>query len=414
LSAERSEARPRVLHVIQSVAQSYGGPTAAVLGMCRAVRDRGIDAEIFTTNIDVNGFLDAPLFQRTMFAGVPTTFFPPGLSPRRFRLSLPFARGLAQDAGRFDLLHIHSLYNFPALVAAWCCRRLQIPYIIRPHGTLDPYHFRQRRLLKAGYEALIERRNLAAAAAVHFTSDEEMRLAQMTGWTFKGVVAPLGVDVPPIPWGDRSLVENRWPRCKGKRIVLFLGRLDEKKGLDLLIAAFANLMRRRPDLHLLIAGPENDDYGLMIRRRVLDLRIEDCVTFAGMVTGETKASAFAAAELFVLPSHSENFGVAVAEAMAAGLPVVVSEHVNLAPRIVAAGAGIAVPLGIADLQAAMAGLLDDPALARETGHMARALAQAEFSWDHAGARLAELYRSISGPMQHPPATTQHSETPSCA
>jgi len=409
-----SEGPLRVLHVIQSVAPGYGGPSAAVLGMCRAVRGFGVQAEIFTTNVDVDGFLDVPFRERREFEGVPTTFFPPQLSPRRFRFSLPFARALFHSVRYFDLLHIHSLYNFPAAVAAWCCRRCRVPYILRPHGTLDPYHFRQRRLVKAGYEALFERRNLAFAAAVHFTSDEEMRLARMTKWSFQGVVVPLGVDVPPAAPPDRSIAESMWPRCKGKRVVLFLGRLDEKKGLDLLIPAFAKLVRQRPDLHLLIAGPENGGYGRTIRALARELRVEDAVTFAGMVRWEAKAGAFASAELFVLPSRSENFGVAVVEAMAAGLPVVVSEHVNIAPRIVAAGAGVEVALDIGDIEKAMASLLDNPARAQAMGHLARALVQAEFSWERAGARLAELYRGALRTFRRRSPVAEDSEADACA
>ena len=189
--------------------------------------------------------------------GVSAKFFPIQGPKARFRFWWQFALRLARDTRRFDVLHIHSLYNFPGLIAAYFCRQLGIPYIVRPHGTLDPYHYRQRRMLKAPYEALFERRNLARAAAVHFTSDEELRLAQRTGWSFRGVVLPLGVDLPPADSGARAMADSLWPHCKGRRIVLFLGRVDEKKGLDFLIPAFASLTDERPDLHLLVAE-END------------------------------------------------------------------------------------------------------------------------------------------------------------
>jgi glycosyltransferase involved in cell wall biosynthesis len=385
----------RVLHVIQSVAQNYGGPSAAVLGMCRAVSACDVDAEIYATNVDVGGRLDVPLLEPTVVDHVQVTFFPVHGPKRRFRFSLPLAQSLLRNVRRFDLVHIHSLYNFPALVAAHCCRYFRVPYLVRPHGTLDPYHYRQRRLVKAPYEALFERRNLVRAAAVHFTSKEEMRLAQLTGWRFKGVVVPLGIDLPPDNPNLRAAIESRWPECRGRRVILFLGRIDEKKGLNLLIPAAAHLMQSRPDLHLLIAGPENDGYGRRVRGWVRDHGIEARVSFTGMLTGEAKRCAFGAASLFVLPSRSENFGVAVAEAMAAGVPVLVSEHVNIAPQIVAANAGVAVPLRVKALQTEMATLLDNPHAAAVMGSNARAWAQAQLSWCLVGEKLANLYKAVA-------------------
>lgn len=393
-SVSASQAKLRVLHVIQSLGHGYGGPSAAVIGMCRAVSLYDIEAEIYATNVDVNGYLRVPLAERIVVEGVSATFFPIQGPKGHFRFSWQFALRLARDTRRFDVLHIHSLYNFPGLIAAYFGRRHGVPYIVRPHGTLDPYHYRQRRMFKAPYEALFERRNLVHAAAVHFTSDEELRLAQRTGWSFRGVVMPLGVDLPPADSGARAMANNLWPQCKGRRIVLFLGRVDEKKGLDFLIPAFASLTHERPDLHLLVAGPENDRYGRKVRGWVRDWRIENRVTFAGMLTGDAKQCALGAASIFVLPSRGENFGVAVVEAMAAGLPVIVSEHVNIAPAIVGADAGVVVPLQVAPLSTAMAALLDDSDRAFAMGRKARQLVRAEFSWEQVGPRLAELYRSV--------------------
>ncbi len=377
--------------------------------MCRAVSAHSIDAEIYATNIDVQGPLDVPLYVPTSFEGVRTTFFPVQGPEQHFRFSLSFAHRLVSDVRRFDLIHIHSLYNFPTLVAAYSCRNSGVPYIIRPHGSLDPYHYRQRRLLKASYEALFERRNLAGAAAVHFTSEEEMRLAVLTGWRFKGAVVPLGVDLLNDGPDFRAIGDVLWPESQGKRIVLFLGRVDEKKGLDLLIPAFASLVQRRRDLHLLIAGPENSRYGQTVRSWVRERAIADRVTFAGMLTGAAKQAAFAVSSLFVLPSRSENFGVAVVEAMATGMPVVVSEHVNIAPEIVAAGAGVSVPLLVGELRGAMNRLLDNRDRMETTGRNARALAETEYSWDRVGEKLSNLYRRIIAEkmatgQQHPPPT----------
>jgi glycosyltransferase involved in cell wall biosynthesis len=372
--------RLRVLHVIQTVAQSDGGTSAAVLGMCQSVAAAGVDAEIYATRDGSADYARVPFFEKTIINDVQATFFPVQGTKRRFRFSYQFAQRLNRDARRFDLLHIHSLYNFLTLSSARIAARLGIPYIIQPHGSLDPYHYRQRRWLKAPYEAFFDRPVFARASAVLFTSEEEMRLANQTGWRFRGVVAPLGVELSAYESESCESETNLWPQCRSKRTLLFLGRVAEKKGLDILIPAFANLLRSRSDLHLLIAGPENDTYGNKVRSWVCAYNLSDSVTFAGMLTGEAKRSAFASATVFVLPSRSENFGFAVVEAMAAGLPVVLSEHVNIGRQIADSDAGLIVPLKTGQLEAAIGSLLDNPLLSESIGRNAKALAQSEFSW----------------------------------
>lgn len=310
---EGGEFQTRVLHVIQSIAPRYGGPSAAVMGMCRAAAKRGVDVEVYSTNVDVEGEVAGPLGRKQEVEGVQVTLFPVRGPRQRIRWSWPMARAMASSVRGFDIVHIHSLYNFPGTFAAHLCRRFDVPYLVRPHGTMDPYHFSQRRLIKACYERLFERRNLAGAAAVHFTSEEELRLARQTGIRFEGIVIPLGVDDECI--GARVDAGDLWPGLRGKRRIMFLGRIDRKKGIDLLASAFADIARTENDLHLVVAGPENDDYGIELRRLVMRLGIEDRVTFTGMVTGERKAALFRGASMFVLPSHSENFGVAIVEAM---------------------------------------------------------------------------------------------------
>ena len=209
------------------------------------------------------------------------------------------------------------------------------------------------------------------------------------------MVAPLGVDV------DRS-IERRpdafastWPETVGKKVILFFGRLNFKKGLDILARAFGRLARRRDDVVLVVAGPDTEGYGAKVRGWLEDEGVLDRTLFTGMLTGARKSAALSGATLFVLPSYSENFGIAVVEAMAAGQPVVISRHVNICREVADAEAGLVVNTDADEVANAMETLLDDPALAERMGLNGKRLVRDCFTWDSAGPRLMDLYRRVA-------------------
>lgn len=385
-----------ILHVISSVAPRYGGPSKAVLEMCRELVRRGEHAEIYTTNVDVDRYLDVPLERPVEVDGVPITYFPVDVL-NLYKISRPLAGALRSSIPDFDIVHVHSLYQFPATVAAFYCRRYGVPYIVRPHGTLDPFLYRRHRMRKWLYETLWERRNLAAAAAVHFTAEEEMELAGSLGLRFRGVVVPLGVDLEERP-GPTCRLSQYWPETAGKKVILFLGRINFKKGLDILARAFGEIVRKRDDVHLLLAGPDSEGYGSQVCHWLKEEGVLHKTTFSGMLSGDRKGAALAESAMFVLPSYTENFGIAVVEAMAAGLPVVISSKVNIWRDVLQGGAGMVVDPQAHPTAEAMNLLLDDPATAARMGERGRRLARKHFSWDAAGARLADLYRQIVFPQ----------------
>jgi glycosyltransferase involved in cell wall biosynthesis len=386
----------RILHVISSVAPRYGGPSKAVVEMCRELARRGERAEIYTTNVDVDGCLDVPLERAVEADGVRITYFPiEALS--LYKISRPLAGALRSSIPDFDVVHVHSLYQFPATVAAHYCRRYEVPYIVRPHGTLDPFLYRRHRMRKWLYEALWERRNLAAAAAVHFTAEEEMELASSLGLHFRGVVVPLGVDLEEPPPSD-CLMACFWPETAGKKVILFLGRINFKKGLDVLARAFGAIARDRNDVHLLVAGPDSEGYGSQVRHWLREEGVLHKATFVGMLAGERKGVALTQSAIFVLPSYTENFGIAVVEAMAAGLPVVISNRVNIWREVSRGGAGIIVEPQARATADAMNLLLGDPAMAARMGVCGSRLAREHFTWESAGAKLVELYRQVVSPQ----------------
>ncbi len=387
----------RVLHVIASLAPALGGPSKACVEMARAVARRGHEVAIYTTDFGLEGQVaaaGAPHREAGDPAGFAIHTFPVG-RPRAWKPSRAMARALARDIAGFDLVHLHSLYLRHDWVTGDLCHRLGVPYLVRPHGSLDPYIHRRRRLLKWVMETAFQNRVLRRAAALHYTTEEEMQLATPYALGTRGIVVPLGLDAAEYDALPGSgLFRARHPEVGGRRIVLFLSRLHEKKGLDLLAPAFAEVARGRDDLHLVIAGP---DGGVEARARgwLRAAGVLERTTFTGMIEGEEKLVAFAAAELFVLPSYSENFGIAVLEAMAAGLPVVVSDKVNLWREVVELGAGLVTPCDAGEIALRLARLLDDPAATRGMGALGRAAVRERFSWERIGIELEAVYAELA-------------------
>lgn len=384
----------RILHVIANLAPRYGGPSKACREMTAALARRGHEVSIYTTNQDGPGELDAPTDRAVVEDGVSLHYFPIQ-TPRFWGFSRPLAAGLKRAIPEADVVHIHSLYLFHDWVAGRYCRAAGVPYVVRPHGTLDPYIHRRHRWRKAIMDALFQNRVLARAAAVHYTSEDEMRLAAPYARGAPGAVVALGIDPadsepPPTPGAFRA----RHPEIGDKTILLFFGRLNFKKGLDVLAKAFGALARARDDIHLVIAGPDDG----MAEKTSRWLRAEGVLgmtTFTGMVLGDEKRALLGDADIFVLPSFSENFGIAVVEAMASGLAVVISDRVNIWREIEAAGAGRIAPPEADAFARQLTCLLDDAVQRRDMGAAGRRLARDAFGSGRMAERLEALYETVA-------------------
>lgn len=361
--------------------------------MARAVAARGHTVEVYTTDFGLEGRVradGAPVPD----GGASVRYFPVQ-RPRMLKPSWSLYAALARDLPRVDVVHLHSLYLFHDWAAGRVCRRADIPYIVQPHGSLDPYIWRRHRARKRIMEWTFQNQVLRRAAAIHYTTEEEMRLAAPHAQGAPGVVVPLGVeldayDSPPPP--DRFFA--RHPETRGKRIVLFLSRLHEKKGLDILAASFGRIAQRFPDAHLVLAGPD-DGMGAQVDEWLRKAGVADRATRTGMLEGEEKGAALAAASAFVLPSYSENFGIAVLEAMAAGIPVVISDQVNLWREVEHGGAGLVSSCDVDAFTGILERLLGDPAAARRMGEAGRALAREKFSWPRIASALETLYEDVA-------------------
>lgn len=384
----------RILHVIAGLAPRYGGPSQACIELCRELAKQGEQVSIYTTNIDGEEELRVPLYRPFWKDGVEIRYFPVQ-TPRYYKFSFPLAKVLKTTISEFDIVHIHSLYLFPPTIAAYYCRRYGIPYIVRPHGTLDPYLFDRHRGRKWVYEHLFEWRNLNRAAAIHFTTIEEMELTRPLGLKAPGVVVPIGLnpreyDEAPALGSFRTI----HPETQGKKIILFLSRLHFKKGLDLLVKAFGQIARQREDVHLVLAGPDDDGYGTQVRQWLEHEGTGEKCTFTGMLLGTEKLAAFRDADVFILPSYSENFGIAVTEAMACSLPVVVSDKVNIWREVATSNAGLVVRCNAQEVSDALIHLLDNPSLGKEMGRQGRRLVEEQFTWESVGSQMIQVYQQI--------------------
>lgn len=396
----------RILHAIASLAPRYGGPSIACPALCRELARQGHQVAIYTTNVDGHQQSSVSLNQPVFDNGVELRFFSGWTHPLEYKFSPSLRRALADRIPAVDLVHIYSLYIFSATAAAHLCRRFKVPYLLHPHGSLDPFLLRRHPIRKWLYSALIERRNFRHASAVLFNSQEELRLAEP--WLDRVLpaptrrrpaleVVPVGLEeecFTPVSAGSRQQFLSRYPELIGKHILLFFGRLSFKKGLDLLAEAFIELARDSNRVHLLVVGPDTEGYGEKLRHWLGAGRVLERATFTGPLEGVERFVALQSADVFALPSYSENFGQSVAEAMASGVPVVISNKVNIWPSIEITGAGLVVPCEARALARALSTLFDDRSRAREMGERGRRWAAETLRWTMVGPQMADLYQRI--------------------
>lgn len=374
----------KVLHVIPSLSPVHGGPTRAIALMERALAGQGVEVETATTDDDGPGRRAAkPCHVPVRENGAVHFYF-----PRRiefYKVAPAFAGWMRREVRGYDLVHIHALFSYTTPVAASAARRAGVPYIVRPLGTLNRWGMDQRRpALKKLAMRFLDGPALRGAAAVHFTSEAEAAEARLCGIPLREAIVPLAVESEPLQ-SDRDSRASE---------LLYLSRLDPKKNLESLLDA----MRELPaEVRLTIAGAGDPAYVHALKQRAQALGIAPRVTWLGHVEGQAKAGAFSQAGVFVLPSFSENFGIAAAEALAAGLPCVLGENVAIANNVVRAGAGLAVATDAASIAAGLRLIMRDREGLQAMSRNARRLAHEEFSVQAMGARLKHLYSQILQP-----------------
>ncbi|MEK6285237.1 MAG: glycosyltransferase [Acidobacteriota bacterium] len=390
----------RVLHVIPSMSSRDGGPSFAMPLIARGLQRAGVVVDVATTVGDQEAAtLGADLDGPVRSEGV--SYFNFRRQSEFYKVSFPLSKWLSAHVRDYDLVHIHALFSYSSYAAATLAAKNGVPYIVRPLGVLNRWGMQnRRRLLKRLSFRFIEQRIIRNAAAIHYTSQQEKLEAEEAGVRNQSVVIPLAVDLSGFrELGGPERFYEKFPRARGNDIILFLSRLDPKKGLDLLLRAFATDNRRRTTgdgrrTLLVIAGEGDAQFVEGLRRLAEELRIADAILWTGFLDGEDKLSAMAAASLFVLPSYSENFGIALVEAMAAGLPCVMSDQVGIAVDAKEYDAGLVAPCEAGLVASAMRRLIDDPELRGRLGANARRLADDRFSVEAMTDSLVKLYDRV--------------------
>ena len=322
-----------ILHIVPSLDPCWGGPAKSVPALAAALKRIGHRAEIFTTDWPLAGRKPGTEERQELRDSVPIRIFPS--TPFRFDPRVPTSpllmAALQDGVGQFDVVHFHVIWNPVVSFGMRLMRRQGLPYVVAPRGAMDPVVFARNRWKKMPWAILWERANLERAACVHFTARAESEKAAQCGWSFRRVViSPNLINLD--EWRDlpeRAELEARFPILRGREVVLFAGRINWVKNLDLLIQAMALLRQERQEACLVCAGPDNEGYQRELEQLAARQGLAEHVIFAGMLQGRDLRAAYARADVFALVSKRENFGMAAGEALAAGLPLVISDGVDL-------------------------------------------------------------------------------------
>lgn len=381
----------KILHIIPSISRKRGGPSTAILNMVKALRTEGIDSSILTTNDNIDYREDDhPLEQWFVYNEVPILMFPSLETKskllREYLVAPSLTKWLIENINAYDALHIHSIFSYCSTTSMLIARLKGIPYIVRTIGQLNTWSLSQSRLRKLLMLSIIERKNLERAYAIHVTSRAEMKDLNMIFHPKRILCLELGVE---FSSQDLSLEKIN---CEDLRFV-FLSRIHPKKQLDKLLQAFTILNKRRKikRWHLFIAGDGEKNYIESLKKFADDNNINDRVEWLGHLDEEKKIKLLRSCDWYVLPSKSENFGLSVVEALAAGLPVIVSQEVGISDVIKENNAGL-VTNNLFTLVDALEIAFEGASF--EMRQSAFKLANEKFSWKEIAKQLSLFYDSL--------------------
>ncbi len=370
--------------------------------MVAALRAADADVELACTNDDGDNELNVELNQLVDYQGVPVRFFqrysPAGKQKitraiREFAYSSSFRKWLNDSIDDYDVVHVHALFSFTSSYAMWLARRRNIAYIAHPIGSLEQWSIKQSRWRKRIFLGLIDRANLVSARFVHFTADSERQQALMVEANIRAVVIPLGLALPQLANTPEDTLRKEYELPQEARTILFLGRIHPKKGIELLFEALAKANVK--DTYLLVAGSGSDVYLNHLASLAIDLKITDRVKFLGHVSGQQKRSLLQNSDIFALTSYSENFGIAVLEALAHGTPALVTEGVALSAQVKEHKLGAVCDANPNSICCALNELLNDKELSK-LGRRGRLYVEQNHDWAALAEQLLATYHRALG------------------
>lgn len=390
----------RILFVVSyyKPAYVYGGPVRSVSALAEQLITLGQDITVFTTNANGAGNLPVPTNKLMAVDGVPVHYFARSpLSPSRFYLSSDLWRACSHHMRNYDVVYITATWTYPFIAATRAARRHHVPYVIAPRGSFMDWTMRAKWVKKRLYMQVIERRAMQSAAAIHCTSD--MEAEHISQWQFKApsVLIPNGLDLQPyqtLP--ARGALRHRLGIPQDAPLTLYVGRLHQLKRITRTVEAFSTVAEALPDAHLVLVGPDEDGSGEVARAWVETHGLAERVHMPGILTGNELLQAYADADMLVLLSHSENFGMVVVEAMAAGLPVLLSQNVGLGSSVIQAGAGLVTDADTPQTEAAWIKLLTSPNQRAAMSIAAKNLVTEQFSLRAVAQQLLNLFHQVAG------------------
>jgi len=376
----------------------YGGPIQSLHLLAKNLSEQNVNVSVYTTTA---GQADNKSYNETI-DGVNVNYYSyfkqlDFLGDTGWHFSIQLVNALRSNLKRFDIVYILSIWNFTTAAAAYYCRKFKIPYIISPRGQLYEYVINKKAWKKYPYYKLISKRDLIRANAVHYTTNHEYNnVHKRLNLKNQYIITPNGLDL-----SEYQSLPNKfefvdiYPHLKNKKLILFLGRLNWKKGLDILIDSFNDYLKLDDKVHLVIAGNDEDSYKKELISKLDYLKIdykdfnlpkgsrknsskEARITFTGYLNNDIKKKALVDSDIFVLPSYSENFGMSVIESMACGTPILISDNVGVSDQILKNNAGVVVECNIKKLTIKLKELMEDQKLKEVISKNARIMVKNEF------------------------------------
>ena len=383
----------KILFVIPALGSVYGGPSQCVLDLAQALGCQGVELDIVATTANGATRLNVPTqtwiqekFYRVQYFSY-WNFID-------YKFSWSLTRWLFQNISNYDLVHTHTIFCYPTLPAYWACQFYQIPYIMTPHGMLEPWALAYKSWKKTPYFKLIEKPALQGASAIQMLASTEATNVKKLGLKSPLVIIPNGIyqeDFQDLP--SPEIFYQQFPETRHKRSIIFLGRIDPKKGLDLLAIAFGTVHAQFPETHLILAGPDNIGFSPTVKGYFSEVNCLEAVTFTGMLTGSLKYAALAAADIYVAPSYSEGFSVSVLEGLTSGLPCIITTGCNF-PEAGIEKAALVVDINAKKITDALLWCLVNPEEAKQIGDRARQFIFENYTWDKIANKMQKVYSNI--------------------
>lgn len=383
----------RLLIVVPSLGAVYGGPSRSVIELAQALGKSGISVDLVSTNANGKDVIDETVRIWIQKDNYRVRVFP-CKTIGDYKLSFSITQWLFKNVKNYDLVQTNAIFSVPNLPAYLACRWNNVPYVVIPRGMLEPWALSHKAGKKKIYYNLFEKPALQKASALQMLASTEAQKIQTLNLKSPLVISPNGVhrkNFEALPTSQRFY--GQFPETRDKKLILFLGRIDPKKGLDLLAKAFGKIRPNFPDAHLVVAGPDNVGFLPTAKKHFSDSNCLDAVTFTGILTGESKYSALAAADYYIAPSYSEGFSMSVLEGMAAGLPCIITTGCNF-PEAAEANAAYVVEVDADAIADALFTCLTDPDAAVAMGKQARQFIFQNYTWDQIAKNLHEVYQKI--------------------